>query len=58
MIYTTKEIKNFIERSVGGKDILFKKLNATGNMTARLEDGGNDTLLLVEDDGKEYVLKM
>ena len=58
MIYTTQEIKNFIERSVGGKDILFKKLNATGNMTARLEDGGNDTLLLVEVDGKEYVLKM
>lgn len=57
MIYSVEEIKNFIARALPG-EVTFKKMNATGNMTARLEDGGNDTLLLVEVGDKEYVVKM
>lgn len=58
MIYEREELQNFIKGVLGDGEIIFKPLHATGNMTARLEDGGAETLICVEHAGKEYVVKM
>ncbi|MBO5776765.1 MAG: hypothetical protein J6R35_05275 [Clostridia bacterium] len=60
MIYTHEEIKSFIANclSVPQEDIVFKSAQATCSMTARLEDGGSDTLLGIECGGKEYIVKI
>ena len=60
MIYSKGEILNFIKNTLGCKDedITIAPLKASGNMTAKIEDGGEATLLEVVVRGKEYVLKM
>lgn len=58
MIYTPDEIKSFIAKSLGSSNVELLPLKATGNMTARIEDGGSDTLLTAAVYGKEYVVKI
>ena len=59
MIYSKNEIINFITTTlnVDASKISLTTLNADGNMTAKLEEGGSDSLILVKVDSKEYVLK-
>ena len=59
MIYSKNEIINFITTTlnVDASKISLTTLNADGNMTAKLEEGGSDSLILVKVDSKEYVVK-
>ena len=58
MIYSPQEITSFVSKCLGGLDVELSMLHATGNMTARIEDGGSDTLLTAKVGDKEYVVKM
>lgn len=59
MIYSNQEIESFIKDSLGVCEaVTITPLKATGNMTARLEDGGEVTLLNVLAGEKEYALKI
>ncbi|MBO7178291.1 MAG: aminoglycoside phosphotransferase family protein [Clostridia bacterium] len=59
MIYSKEEIKDFIKSVLNVKaDVSLARLKATGNMTARLDDGGEETLLNATVEGKDYVVKM
>lgn len=59
MIYSKDEIKDFIKRVLNTRsEVTLERLKATGNMTARLEDGGEETLLKAVVEGREYVVKM
>ena len=59
MIYSREEIKDFIRNALHTRgEVSLERLKASGNMTARLEDGGEETLLKASVDGKDYVVKM
>lgn len=59
MIYSRSEIAGFIKSVLGDEgDYKLSPLVATGNMTARLEDGGEATLLSLVRGQEEYAIKM
>ncbi len=59
MIYSKSEIIKFISKSLNIEEdkISLATLEAEGNMTAKLEDGGSESLINVIAGEKEYVVK-
>lgn len=58
MIYSKEEILSFVKTTLGCEDVTLGEIATSGNMTARIEDGGELTILGATVGGKDYVIKM